>query len=146
MTLVFHPRAGAATRWRRAWDLPPRVHLAAMAAVVLALVPLVGTGASFSADEGAAIVQARSLSEGQGWIVEHPLPEVDPDDRHYPLELSARGPDGTAPFAKHPLYALLLAGAVRANRRSDVRGAFRFVALACLTAVASWLASIETSG
>jgi hypothetical protein len=113
VTLVDEPRAGAARPWRRMWDLPLRAHLAALAAVLLALVPLVGTGASFSADEGAAILQARSLADGRGWVVEHPLPEADPGGRHYPLELSAKGPDGTAPFAKHPLYALLLAAADR---------------------------------
>jgi len=46
--------------------------------VLLALVPLIGTGSSFSADEGAAIVQAKSLDRGDGWIVEHPFPAVDP--------------------------------------------------------------------
>ncbi len=94
---------------RRLWRLPLRAHVAALAAVLVALVPVIGTGASFSADEGAAIIQARSLSRGDGWIVEHPLAEVDPAGRQYPLELSARGPDGVAPFAKHPLYALVLA-------------------------------------
>jgi hypothetical protein len=79
--------------------------------ILLALVPLVGTGASFSADEGAAIVQARSLARGDGWIVEHPAPELDGTGVHYPLELSERGSKGQAPFAKHPIYALLLAGA-----------------------------------
>lgn len=113
MTLVDDRRAAPPPKWAQAWRLPLRAHLAALGAVLLALLPLVGTGASFSADEGAAIVQARSLSEGRGWVVEHPLPEVDPDGRHYPLELSARGPKGTAPFAKHPLYAVLLAGADR---------------------------------
>jgi len=87
--------------------------VAALAVVLMALVPLIGTGSSFSADEGAAIVQATSLSSGDGWIVEHPLPEVDPTGASYPLELSERGAAGTAPFAKHPLYALLLAGADR---------------------------------
>jgi len=59
------------------------------------------------------MVQARHLSRGEGWIVGHPLPQVDPDGRAYPLELSERGARGSAPFAKHPLYALLLAGADR---------------------------------
>jgi hypothetical protein len=85
----------------------------ALGLVLVALVPLVGTGASFSADEGAAIVQARHLSRGQGWVVGHPVPGADPTGRNYPLELSTRGPRGTAPFVKHPLYALLLAGADR---------------------------------
>jgi hypothetical protein len=100
--------------WRRLWRLPLAVHVAALAAILVALVPVVGTGASFSADEGAAIVQARNLARGDGWIVDHPVPEADPTGENYPLELSARGPDGrTAPFAKHPLYAVLLAAASR---------------------------------
>jgi hypothetical protein len=103
-------------RWngvRRVWELPVPAHLAALALVLLALLPVIGTSSSFSADEGAAIIQARSLSEGDGWVVEHPLPEADPAGHHYPLELSERGPRGIAPFAKHPLYTLLLAGADR---------------------------------
>ena len=87
--------------------------MAALAVVLLALVPVVGTGSSFSADEGAAIVQARSLSRGDGWIVEHPLPEVDPAGVNYPLENSEIGAKGVAPYAKHPLYPLVLAGAHR---------------------------------
>jgi hypothetical protein len=74
---------------------------------------VVGTSTSFSADEGAAVVQATSLSEGGGWTVPHPAPEVDPDGVNYPLEFSERGPDGWAPYAKHPVYPLLLAGAHR---------------------------------
>lgn len=102
-----------ATRARRLWDVPLRAHVAALAVVLLALVPLIGTGSSFSADEGAAIIQAKSLSRGDGWIVEHPAPEADPTGINYPLELSERGRNGTTPFGKHPLYALLLAGADR---------------------------------
>ena len=88
-------------------------HLVALGFVLVALLPVVGTGASFMPDEGAAILQAESLSEGGGWIVEHPMPEVDETGRHYPLELATEGPRGRAPFAKHPLYARVLAGAHR---------------------------------
>ena len=88
-------------------------HLAALALVLVGLMAVIGTSSSFSADEGAAIVQARSLSEGGGWLVEHPMPEVDPAGANYPLELSERGTRGWAPYAKHPLYPLLLAGADR---------------------------------
>jgi hypothetical protein len=118
-------------RIRRAWARPLPVHLAILALVLLALVPLIGTGGSFSADEGAAILEARSLSRGDGWVVEHPVPEVDPTGAAYPLELSERGPRGTAPFAKHPLYALLLAGADR------VGGVTAMVALSLLGTVAA---------
>lgn len=97
----------------RAWAAPLWAHAAALAVVLLALVPVIGTGSSFSADEGAAIVQGRHLSRGEGWVVDHPLPQVDPTGKAYPLELSGQGVKGTAPFVKHPLYALLLAGADR---------------------------------
>ena len=103
-------------RLRRAWARPLWAHVVALGLVLIALMPVVGTGASFSADEGAAITQARALARGDGWIVDHPLPQVDPEGANYPLELSSRGPNGVAPFAKHPLYALVLAGAQRVGR------------------------------
>lgn len=107
------PQLAPQPRLARVWASPLGAHLAALALVLLALLSVVGTAASFSADEGAAIIQARSLSEGGGWLVEHPLPEVDPAGVNYPLELSERGGRGWAPYAKHPLYPLLLAGADR---------------------------------
>jgi hypothetical protein len=76
---------------------------------LLALVPLVGTSSSFSPDEPVAITQARSLANGGGWIVEHPFPEVDPESTFYPLAGSSHGTDGVAPFAKHPVYPMMLA-------------------------------------
>ena len=111
MTLLGDP--GVEADGRRTRPLPLWAHVAALAVVLLALVPVIGTSASFSTDEGGAIVQARSLSRGDGWVVEHPLPEVDPEGRHYPLEVSNRGPRGFVPFGKHPLYVLVLAGADR---------------------------------
>ncbi len=98
---------------RRAWGAPMWAHVVALALVLVAAAAVVGTQASFSADEGAVITQARALADGGGWIVEHPVPQVDPDGVLYPLELSARGTKGVAPFAKHPLYALILAGAYK---------------------------------
>lgn len=119
MTLLADPTAargarshGASRLWD-AWRAPVWAHLAALAVVLVCLLAVVGTSSSFSADEGAAIVQARSLSEGRGWIVPHPAPELDPEGVNYPLELSERGPKGWAPYAKHPAYPLLLAGAHR---------------------------------
>jgi hypothetical protein len=98
---------------RRAWAAPLWAHAAALAVVLLALLSLVDPSTSYSADEGAAIIQARSLADGGGWIVEHPFPEADPTGERYPLELSEWGTDGVAPYAKHPLYPVLLAGADR---------------------------------
>jgi hypothetical protein len=98
---------------RRLWDAPVRIHLLGLALVLLAVVPVVGTNASFSSDEGAAIIQARSLASGEGWIVPHPMPQVDPEGAMYPLVSSERGSKGWAPLAKHPVYSLLVAGAWR---------------------------------
>ncbi|HET7721301.1 MAG TPA: hypothetical protein VFK43_15150, partial [Acidimicrobiales bacterium] len=75
----------------RAWAAPVWAHLAALALVLIGILGVVGTSASFSADEGAAIVQARSLSDGGGWLVEHPVPEADPTGENYPLEFSEHG-------------------------------------------------------
>jgi hypothetical protein len=138
--LVHADPGSVAATARRAWRLPLRFHVAALAVVLVALVPLVGPSVSFSADEGAAIVQARHLARGDGWTVDHPVPEADPAGRNYPLELSARGPDGrTAPFAKHPLYAVLLAvaaklGGVTAMVLLSVAGTLAAAALACALA------------
>jgi len=118
-------------RLRRAWASPLWAHVVALGLVLVALMPVVGTDASFSADEGAAITQARSLARGDGWIVDHPLPQVDPEGSNYPLELSSKGPNGVAPFAKHPLYALVLAGAER------VGGINAMVALSVLGTLAA---------
>ncbi len=108
------PLAGRSPRWaRRVWDLPVWAHLLGLAAILLLLVPVVGPSESFIADEGAAMIQARSLESGGGWIVEHPLPEVDPDGAWYPVVNAEHGRNGFAPLAKHPAYPLLLAGASR---------------------------------
>ncbi len=134
MTLVEGAERGAAEgapARRRARSL--RAHVAALGVVLVALMPLVGTGASFSADEGAAIIQAQSLSRGDGWIVEHPVPPVGESVRSYPLELSEEGTKGVAPFAKHPLYAVLLAAA---DRVGGVTGMVLLSVLGTLVAAA----------
>lgn len=100
-------------RLARAWAAPVWAHLAALALVLVALMAVVGTSASFSADEGAVILQARSLARGHGWFVPHPAAAADPSGVNFPLEFSLKGDGGWAPFAKHPLYALVLAGADR---------------------------------
>jgi hypothetical protein len=98
---------------KRLWLTPLWAHASALALVLVALAGVVRTGDSLSADEGAAIVQARTLTRDGTWVRAHPLPAVDPPGRMYPLENSGAGPDGRAPFVRHPLYALLLAGADR---------------------------------
>lgn len=95
---------------RRVWGAPLWAHVVTLGVLLLALVPVVGTSATFSPDEGLVLVQARSLAEGGGWVVEHPLPEIDAENRFYTFPGSSQGTDGMAPFAKHPVYPLVLAG------------------------------------
>ena len=111
--MVEPKRVQAPRRWRRIWSLPVWAHLLALSAILLLLVPVVGTSQSFIADEGAALIQARSLEAGDGWIVEHPLPEVDPEGAWYPIINAEHGERGAAPLAKHPAYPVLAAAAAR---------------------------------
>lgn len=114
-----------------------RWHAALLATLLVALVPLVGTGSSFSADEGAAIIQAQSLADGGGWVVEHTVPEA--GEAAYPLELSEPAAGGLAPYGKHPLYPLVLSvldrlGGVPAMVVLSLLGTWAAAVLAALVA------------
>ena len=129
------PALGAAHFRRRLLRL--RFHAALLGVVLVALVPLVGTGSSFSADEGAAIIQARSLADGGGWVVEHPVPGA--GKAAYPLELSEPADRGFAPYGKHPLYPLVLSvldrlGGATAMVLLSVLGTWAAAVLAALVA------------
>lgn len=108
---TFGPEGAAAGgRWAR---VPFGIHALALLVLLLIGMPIVGTASSFSADEGVAIMQARRLARGDGWIMRDPFPALDPSGRDFPLELVDRGANGVAPYAKHPLYPVLLAAADR---------------------------------
>jgi len=100
-------------RVARVWRAPLWAHAVALAVVLIALMPIVGTSTSLSADEGAAIVQARSLADGNGWVLAHPFPAVDPSGAWYPLDLATRARGGYIALAKHPLYPAVLSIADR---------------------------------
>ncbi len=122
---------------RRWWGTPLWVHVLALAGFLLVLIPVIGTSYSLSPDEAVAMTQARSLARGGGWIVEHPVPDLDPRSEFYPISESSRGDDGIAPFAKHPLYPLALAALDR------VGGTAAMVFLSVLgTVAASALAAL----
>lgn len=99
--------------WARVWAAPLWAHLVALGVLLLLLVPVIGTGQSFLADEGAAVIQARSLAAGDGWTVDPPLPQVDPTGAWYPVVNAEHGQKGFAPLAKHPAYPALAAVADR---------------------------------
>lgn len=100
--------------WRRGWSLPLWVHTAALALVLLAALALSRPGVAFTSDEGAAILQARVLEDTGGWTYEDPLAEIDPEGEARPFLRGDLGTEGLAPYARHPLYPLVLAGADRA--------------------------------
>jgi hypothetical protein len=103
---------------RRLLGAPLWVHAVAVALVLVVLLPVVGTSGQFSADEGAAIAQAARLERGDGWTMTHSFPEADPTGDAFAFELSTRAGDEYAPFAKHPLYPVLLAAASRAGGKA----------------------------
>ena len=121
---------------RRAWAAPIAAHLAALCLVLVGGAMFVGTHWSLSEDEGAAIVQARQLSEHHAWIRPHPYPQLDPEGRMYPYELSEHGTKGFAPYAKHPLYTFLLGGLWRVGQINALVG-FSILGTVVAAAVAS---------
>lgn len=108
------------------------MHAVALALVLVAAMPIVGRG-FFSADEGVAVAQAHLLSSGQGWTMSNPFPAADPSGDAFPLELVQRRGDAYAPFAKHPLYAILLAGADKVAGRN---------AMVALSMFGTWCAAL----
>ncbi|HVV36711.1 MAG TPA: hypothetical protein VHC63_08940 [Acidimicrobiales bacterium] len=104
----------------RLWRAPLIAHAGVLAACLLGLMVLVGTNASLSEDEGAALVQARQLAEHHTWVDPHPLPTVDPSGAFYPYRLADVGTDGPVPFGRHPLYAVVLAGLWRLGHNNAV--------------------------
>ncbi|MFL6204138.1 MAG: hypothetical protein ACJ739_02190 [Acidimicrobiales bacterium] len=115
---------------------PLWAHASALLVALFVLLPVVGTSASYSADEGAAIIQARSLADGDGWIIPHPVPEVDPTGKLYPLELSLAGPKGAASYGKHPAYPVVLAAA---DRLGGV------TAMVSVSLLATWVAALAAA-
>ena len=90
-------------------------HALALALVLVVVHLLAGPGQLTQADEGAALAQARVLADDGTWVIAHPIPAADRAGTAFPIERSERIGDsfGYVPYAKHPAYPLLLAGAVR---------------------------------
>lgn len=101
----------AESRLSRVWNRPLRHHALVLGLLLLALLPWLGSSRLFSSDEGALQMQTRLLSEGRGWYLDHPRPDLDPTGELFlsHLTLDDDHPDEGAPFAKHPVYAVGLA-------------------------------------
>jgi hypothetical protein len=113
-----------AERARQSQPLPARPvrragrlswHCAVLAVILVVHHLLIGPGQLTQADEGAALAQAHVLADGHGWSIAHPLPEADPSGTAFPIERSDRIGDSFeyVPYAKHPVYPVLLAAALR---------------------------------
>ena len=94
----------------RLWRLPLGAHVAVLGLVLLLGLLVAGPRVAYSSDEGAAILQAHLLREGHGWLYRYPLASLDPEDQARPFIRGDAGTKGVAPYAKHPLYPLVLAG------------------------------------
>jgi hypothetical protein len=92
------------------WDLPLFWHAVALAALLLVTLLVIVPSRLGNADEGAALSQTQLLLDGEGWSMTHPLPAADPDALAFPIGNSAHvvGTTEYVPFAKHPLYPVLL--------------------------------------
>jgi hypothetical protein len=105
---------------RRLWGAPLWAHLLALLIVLLAITWWVGTDASFSIDEPAAIAQGQRLANGDGWQLPEALPSIDPSGRWPYIVRSDTGPEGVVIYGKHPLYPLVLAVADRADGQAGM--------------------------
>ncbi|MEL6985536.1 MAG: hypothetical protein AAFO29_24100, partial [Actinomycetota bacterium] len=87
-------------------------HHLAVAVVLAAVLPLAGTNAVWSADEGALLYQATAVAEGEGWTFDHPFPAADPEGSWFPIHLSSFAADGGyVVLGKHTVLVRLV-GAV----------------------------------
>ena len=84
------------------------LHAALLAVVISAFVAVGRPGVAFFSDEGAAVLQAQILADTGGWQYVPPLGSAGNDVDLSPFVRGDRGPEGVAPYAKHPLYPLVL--------------------------------------
>ncbi|MET0903345.1 MAG: hypothetical protein ABWZ52_08900 [Acidimicrobiales bacterium] len=91
------------------------VQAALLGLALLLLLPIVGRYGSVSVDEGAAALQALRLEAGDGWSYDLPIPSIPSSDVVVPVDKAEPTDNGFAPFARHPLYAVLLAAGLRAG-------------------------------
>jgi hypothetical protein len=126
---------------RRLWRAPLWAHAAVLAVFLLVLLPVMSPQASFTQDEGAYALQARSLAHGS-WAYEYKAAPLDPHGRWFPVVLSSTDGSRFYTYAKHPLYPVLLGWAAAA---AGTALGLHLVPLlgAAAAAVAAWLLAGE---
>ena len=103
--------------WRRCWHRPLHWHAAALFVVLLGALALTLPLASFTTDEGSAVLQARQLEDGWKWRIGSPPPSLDPAGDSGLILNADVGSKGRAFYSKHALYPILVAGADLAGGR-----------------------------
>ena len=133
MTTASRP-VGSPSLARRVWALPLWAHAVGLAIVLIAGLLVSGPFVAYSSDEGAALLQARQLERGDGWLYRYPLASLDQEDQARPFVRGDAGSKGVAPYAKHPLYPVVLAGvdAVGGDLGVQLLGVGATVVAACL--------------
>ena len=82
----------------------------ALAAVLLTIaLGWIGAGRGLvTSDEGALLGQIHLVQDHDTWSMPHPVPELDPDGRWFPVDQAQLGDAGWSPLAKHPLTTTIL--------------------------------------
>ena len=122
----------------RGWKAPLFVHALALLALLVLGLALTAPRVAYMSDEAAALVQARQLEAGAGWYYRYPLASIDSEDAARPFVRADAGTKGVAPYAKHPLYPVVLAGAIRVGGDAAV-AALSLVAAVAAAVVAALL-------
>ena len=126
---------------RRAWALPLRAHLLALAALLIPVALFLRPGDTFTADEGAYAIQVRALDAGS-WEYDDRTALYDPAGRWFPLRNAEREGDRHFAYVRHPAYPLLLVGVTRVA--GETAGLYALGLLGILgVAAAAWLVAAE---
>lgn len=117
-----------------------RHHLLALSVIVAAIIPVAGTQAVWSADEGAMLYQAVAVAEGRGWTFGHPFPAADPTGAWYPLHLASFAADGRYVVLGKHTFVVRLIGTLHALGGYGAVIAFSAACLVVAAAAAAVLA------
>ncbi len=139
MAIDLNPNPPPATATRR----PPRLlaHVAALALLLMALLPLMSPRGAFSSDDGAYALQVKALQNGD-WRYDYKAAPLDPSGDAFPIfNVGRNGPD-FFPYTQHPAFPRLVQAAVAAV--GETIGLHLWQLLGTIgVAVAAWLIAGE---
>jgi hypothetical protein len=123
------------------WSAPLWIHAALVLVILLAILPFTKSGPVWLADEGGMRLQAELLADDQGWSLQRPFADLDPEEITTPIESASINGEEYTPFAKHVAASILLG----ASRR--LAGPIGLILLSILaTAIAAWVVGAIAEG